>query len=176
MRGDSVLAVARPAARRLLPALLALALPVAAASCGGGEPGGEGPEEVGAASGTPAASPGAGQPAPDPAASPPSGPGADSARDGRPSRAFRFRIRNRGGEPAVVVADAGAGTVLLDTVGPADSAWVRVETRADRLEIRARSGARGEVARARYDLERPAGDTLLEFEVPPAASSDTAGG
>lgn len=85
---------------------------------------------------------------------------------GRPLRAFRVRLRNGGTDTAVVVADAGAGARTLDTVPPADSAWVRVETRARRLEIRARSGTGGESGRSRYDLERPEGDTLLYFEVP----------
>lgn len=104
---------------------------------------------------------------------------ADSAPadDPRPLRAFRFRIRNERGDTAVIVADAGAGTRALDTVPPADSAEVRVETRASLLELRARTGPGDELARSRYDLERSAGDTLLEFSVPPASSApDSAAG
>ena len=96
--------------------------------------------------------------------------------DSRPLRAFRFRVGNEGGDTAVIVADAGAGARTLDTVPPADSAEVRVETRASLLELRARSGSGEELARSRYDLERPTGDTLLDFPVSPAASrSDSTG-
>lgn len=104
-------------------------------------------------------------------------PAADSAR---PLRAFRVRLRNRSGDSAVVVADAGAGVRTLDTVPPADSSEVRVETRARRLEIRAR-GPDGEVgssdrpARSRYELEQPAADSVIEFEVPPPPAADTTG-
>lgn len=164
-------AVARPAVRRLLPVLLAGVLALAAASCGGDAPGGDGGEGPRPAPGAAAAGEDA-----DSVAADPTGPGPDSARERRPLRAFRFWIRNRGNEAAVVVADAGAGAAVLDTVPPGDSAAARVETRAGRLELRARAGARGQVARVRYDLERPPGDTLLEFEIPPTAPGDTAGG
>lgn len=99
------------------------------------------------------------------------------ADDPRPLRAFRFRIGNATGDTAVVVADAGAGTRTLDTVPPADSGEVRVETRASLLELVARSRSGAELARTRYDLERPAGDTLLDFELsPPSPTADSTGG
>lgn len=104
---------------------------------------------------------------------------ADSAPTGdqRPLRAFRFRISNEGADTAVIVADAGAGARTLDTVPPADSGEVRVETRAPRLELRARSGSGGYLARSRYDLKRPAGDTLLELRLPSGSSvPDSAAG
>jgi len=100
-----------------------------------------------------------------------------TAADPRPLRAFRFRIGNATGDTAVIVADAGAGTRTLDTLPPADSGQVRVETRASLLELVARSGSGAELARTRYDLERPAGDTLLDFELsPPSPTGDSTGG
>lgn len=156
--------------RSLAALLAAVALPALTAACGGsgGDADGGGAE----ASARDTAAPGGTDtteetPVADPA----------PADDARPLRAFRFRIRNEGGDTAVIVADAGAGTRALDTVPPADSAEVRVETRASLLELRARTGPGDELARSRYDLERPAGDTLLEFPVPPASSApDSAAG
>lgn len=164
---------------RTVSLLAAVPLLLSLAACGG-DPGGEDAGEAGvgtSAGDTAAARAGAG----DTAAG-----GADTVAaadtvpegDSRPLRAFRFRIRNRGGDTVVVVADAGAGTRTLDTVPPADSSEVRVETRASLLELRGRVGPGGEVpARSRYDLDRPFADTLLEFEVSPRpAAEDTAGG
>lgn len=140
------------AGRGLLPAALLLAAGLAGVGCGDGtvDGGGEArPEARGEADA-----------------------GSEAAG---PLRAFRVRIRNRSGDTVGVVADAGAGAVALDTVGPADSAAVRVETRAGRLEIRARRRPGGRAVRSRYDLERPPGDTLLEFGVPPAPPEDGGG-
>lgn len=153
-----------------LPALLAaVALPTLAAGCGGDSAG----DSAGDRSDAPARDTAA-------AADADSVPAADSAlaADSRPLRAFRVRIGNEGADTAVIAADAGAGARTVDTVPPADSGVVRVETRAPLLELRARTGPGGEVlARSRYDLERSAGDTLLEFRVPPArpTAPDTAG-
>jgi len=46
---------------------------------------------------------------------------------------------NRSAGALIVRADAGAGTVVLDTVGAADSALVRIETMADSVTLSARS-------------------------------------
>lgn len=157
-----------------LPATAALLLGVAAC---GGEPGGDDPgregTEAGAEEEAPAASAvgdspavGTGRP---PAAETAAGEGAS-----RPLRSFRFRIRNGGDDTVVVVADAGAGTRTLDTVPPADSSAVRVETRAPLLELTARLLSGRETARSRFDLERAPGDTLLEFVADPGAA-DSAG-
>lgn len=148
------------------PALAATAaLLVAAAACGGDSGGAAGGDAAGDTVSAGAA-------------------GADSAgiadsaaADPRPLRSFRFTVRNAGGDTVIVVADAGAGVRTLDTVPPADSSEVRVETRADLLDLAARDRAGEEVARTRYELERPAGDTLLDFGIPPAGSeADSTGG
>lgn len=159
---------------RSLAALLAVAaLPALTAACGGsgGDAEGGGAEaparDTVAPGGTDTTDTTEGTPVADSA----------PADDPRPLRAFRFRIRNEGGDTAVIVADAGAGARALDTVPPADSSEVRVETRASLLELRARAIPGDELARSRYDLERPAGDTVLVFSVPPASSApDSADG
>jgi len=148
--------------RPLAALLAAVALPALVGACGGsggdGDAGGADSVTAGAADTTTAA-----DTAPD--------------DDPRPLRAFRFRIGNATGDTAMIVADAGAGTRTLDTVPPADSGEVRVETRASLLELLARSGSGVELARSRYDLERPAGDTLLDFELfPPSSTADSTGG
>ena len=148
--------------RPLAVLLAAAALPALAGACGGsdgdGDAGGADSVTAGAVDTTAAAE-------------------TASADDPRPLRAFRFRIGNATADTAVVVADAGAGTRALDTVPPADSGEVRVETRASLLELVARSGSGAELARIRYDLERPAGDTLLHFELsPPSPTADSTGG
>ena len=152
------------------PGLVAAAvLLLAASACGGDSGGADGGEAArDTASDTASASAAAADSAGD----------ADSAsEDARPLRAFRFTIRNDGGDTVIVAADAGAGARTLDTVPPADSAEVRVETRAALLELGARDPAGEEVARSRYELERAAGDTLLDFRIaPPGAEADSAGG
>lgn len=148
--------------RPLAALLAAVALPALVGACGGSGGGGDADGADSVASG-----------AADTTAAADTAP----ADDPRPLRAFRFRIGNASGDTAVIVADAGAGTRTLDTVAPADSGEVRVETRASLLELLARSGSGVELARSRYDLERPAGDTLLEFELPPPSpTADSTGG
>lgn len=171
MRGPSW---GRPGAGALLAGLVALST----AACGGGggdaDSPGAGPDTATAdVSDTATAGAARAESGADVSAA---APDADSAR---PLRAFRVRLRNRSGDSAVVVADAGAGARTLDTLPPADSSEVRVETRARRLEIRARrpGGAPGSTARparSLYGLERPVADSVLEFDLPPA-DPDSAG-
>lgn len=157
-------------------ALVLIGTLLVAAGCGGGDDGERpGTPADSAASDTAGVrSPGAASD-PDVSLDTPA-PAADPAR---PLRAFRVRVRNRGRDTVVIVADAGTGARTLDTVPPADSSEVRVESRARRLEIRARgpggtTDSAGGRARSLYDLERPDADSVLEFEVPPA-DPDSAG-
>ncbi len=157
-----------PGAQRVGALLAAAALASLAAGCGGS--GGDGDAGGAEASGDDTVAAGATDTTAATADSAPTG-------DRRPLRAFRFRITNEGVDTAVIVADAGAGARTLDTVPPADSGEVRVETRASRLELRARSGSGGYLARSRYDLERAPGDTLLDLRLPSASSvPDSVGG
>ncbi len=156
--------------------LLAAAAPLLLSplACGGGEAGGAagGGEAASRSSAADTPAPDRGTEGPDRADS--AAGGAVPEVDERPLRAFRFRIRNGGGDTVVIVADAGAGTRTLDTLPPADSSSVRVETRASLLELVARLRSGREVARSRYELERPPGDTLLEFDAA-AGAADSAG-
>lgn len=133
--------------RRLLLAG-ALAAAVACVPGCGGEAGGEG----GAGDGSAAASPGeqrlrgegaaSERPAPDRNANgrgtADGSVGPDTAADdGRPLRRFRLRVLNAAPDTLRVFAAAGKGEVVLDTVAPADSGDVWLETRASRLQLRA---------------------------------------
>lgn len=93
-------------------------------ACGGDGSGGEGAEGDVPAAGTTA----------DSAA----GTAADSAPgDDRPLRSRLLRLVNGGDEDVAVHAAAGAGWVTLDTVAAGDSAVVNVESRAERVRLRA---------------------------------------
>lgn len=77
-------------------------------------------------------------------------------------RTYPLRLVNRMEQPALVYADAGAGRVLLDTIGPLDSVRINVEVRAREVTLQA-TGLTGRPLIAATIA--PAPDSVTRWEV-----------
>lgn len=100
---------------------------------------------------------------PDPAAET-----ADASADSFPElRTYRLLLVNRRPIEVIVLADAGADSVVLDTVARLDSTRVNVQVRALGLRLVA-TDRWGEILAAESIELLP--DTLVRWEVPPSGS------